>query len=453
MTAQLQRPLSPLERWYWIADQVSPLNVVARVCLHGTIASGLLEAATAALVSEYPMLRVAIAADTDGTNPTFVPSSRPTDIRTLTGDDVEWQRQIDHTELATPLNWQSGPLARLVQVSVDVQTHDLVLTISHVIADGTTALYLLRRLIEHANQIAQSSQASDLITSRSVIPAADDLLPARYRGVRALPRVAATAVADRLATAVTRPHRLSAESAVPAQRRRTRLLCRRLSRGELNALAQRCRAEGVSVHGALLAAMATAIGPTAAQLSSGRLAIGSPIDVRAELTPPVPADEAGAYVVTVPSAIRFGGGRDLWSIARHANRSLARRTRTGQHLTLMSAGRYVSPKSLDTCSRVFGLLERSGPGNICLSNIGRYDFPTRIGDWSLSGAQFIAGISVSGYFVATANTSHDELHWNFTYIEDVVSQRAAEQFADNAVTTLLDAIGAGRKEGRETTVR
>jgi hypothetical protein len=30
------RPLSPLERWYWIADQISPLNVIARAQVRGT---------------------------------------------------------------------------------------------------------------------------------------------------------------------------------------------------------------------------------------------------------------------------------------------------------------------------------------------------------------------------------------------------------------------------------
>ena len=45
MSPELRRALSPVERWYWIADQVSPLNVVARVHLRGHIAAGLLERA------------------------------------------------------------------------------------------------------------------------------------------------------------------------------------------------------------------------------------------------------------------------------------------------------------------------------------------------------------------------------------------------------------------------
>jgi hypothetical protein len=34
MRTEVRRPLSPVERWFWIADQVSPLNVIARVRIH-----------------------------------------------------------------------------------------------------------------------------------------------------------------------------------------------------------------------------------------------------------------------------------------------------------------------------------------------------------------------------------------------------------------------------------
>ncbi len=144
VTPQLYRPLSPQERWYWIADQMSPVNVLARVRVDGKIPAELLVAAAAALAAEYPLLRVAITADADGTHPSFVPSTQPIDIRTLTGDDVEWQRQVDSYELATSLDWHTGPLVRLVHVvgnSGDV--HDLVLTGSHIVVDGFTVIWLL----------------------------------------------------------------------------------------------------------------------------------------------------------------------------------------------------------------------------------------------------------------------------------------------------------------------
>lgn len=440
MIPQLRRTLSPVERWCWIADQVSPFNVVARVRLQGQLSPELLIAAAGSLAAEYPVLRVGIAADPDGTHPTYVPSSQPIAVRTVTGDDTEWQRQIDGHELSTALDWRAGPLVRVVDVAAGAgDMHDLILTVSHIIADATTALLLLRRLIEHAERLRLN--ADDRVNSRPVLGAPEELLPAGFRGIRGAARMAVTEIADGVATKITRVRRLQPDATVPATSRRTRLLCRALSADQLDALTRRCRAESVTVHGALAAAMAMAIGPIAAQSDSGRLCIGSPVDLRAELDPPMPADEAGAFASTVLSIVRFAGDRDLWSIARQVNRSLGRRTRFGQHLATLSAVRYVCPASLATSARTIGLIERHGASNVCLSNLGRYDFPTRIGKWSLSGAQFIVGISVTGYFIAAVNSSHGQLFWNFTFIDSVVSQPTAQQFADNAVATLLDAVG------------
>jgi hypothetical protein len=442
VTPQLRRPLSPQERWYWIANQVSPLNVIARVRLHGKISHDLLEAAAAALAAEYPVLRVAITADADGTNPSYLPSARPIDVRTVSGDDAEWQRQVDSYELATSLDWHTGPLVRIVHVAGNSgDVHDLVLTGSHIVVDGFTVIFLIIRLLEHADRLRRSPGDTQTI-SRPVVGAPEDRLPARYRGARGFARVAGSVIADGLATAITRPRRLRAETPVPASQRRTRLLCRNLSGSQVDALIRRCHAEGVTVHGALAAAMAMAIGPVLAQKDSGWIGIASPIDCRAAAVPPVPADEAGVFVSSLTPIVRFGGGRDLWSIARQVNRSMRRRVRFGQHLAAQKAVRYVAPASLDTSARVIGLMERLGvTSSICLTNVGRLDFlPTRIGEWSLSGGQGAGTLSVAGYLMAAVGTVHGQLFWNFTYVDGIVSQPTAQQFADAAVATLLDAL-------------
>jgi hypothetical protein len=42
--------------------------------------------------------------------------------------------------------------------------------------------------------------------------------------------------------------------------------------------------------------------------------------------------------------------------------------------------------------------------------------------------------------MAAVGTVHGQLFWNFTYVDGVVSQSTAQQFADAAVATLLDAL-------------
>ena len=343
----MRRLFSTVERWFWIADQVSPLNVVARVRVEGHIPEGVLERAAAVLAAEYP---------------------------------------------------------------------------------------LLRRLVEEA------ATNGNAVGSRRIIGAPEDLLPARYRGPRGITRLAAIGLADGLARTLARPCRLNPESMVDPARQRPGLIRRMLTSTQLDILMRRCRKEGVTIHGGLAAATAMVIGPAAAQRTSGRMCIGSPIDFRAELVPPVSADEAGSYVSSVPSIVRFGGDRDLWAIARKINRSLGRRSRFGQHLSMLWALRFICPASVAESCRIFRLMERSGPLNVGIWTIGRYEFPARIGDWQLSGAQFITGVLPFGYLAATVNTSHGELFWNFTYTDGAVSHRSAQRFADGCLHTLLRAI-------------
>jgi hypothetical protein len=437
MRAEVRRPLSPVERWFWIADQVSALNVIARVRLTGHVTERVLEQAAADLAVEHPLLRVAVHANLDGTNPVFAPSLQTISVRTVHGGDTEWERQVDEHELSTSLDWRNGPLVRIVDVVLDSpgeEEHDLALTVSHIIGDGTTALSLLRRLIEHA------ATNGGALGSRPMIRAADDLLPARNRGPHGIIRLAAAGLTLGAASALARPGRLAPESMVDPARRRTRLVRRMLTSTQVDALLRRCREESVTVHGALAAAMATVIGPTVTRRDSGRMRIGTPINFRRELVPSVSADEAGSYVCTVPSIVRFGGDRDLWSIARQINRSVGRHRRSGQHLTLLWGLRFICPASVTKSFKIFGLIERAGLLDVGIWNLGRCEFPARIGDWQLSGAQFVSGVLPFGYLVATVNTSHGELFWNFTYADGAVSHGSAQRFAGGCFQTLLRAI-------------
>ena len=224
------------------------------------------------------------------------------------------------------------------------------------------------------------------------------------------------------------------ESMVDPARRRPRLIRRMLTSTQLDILMRRCREEGVTIHGALAAAMAMVIGPAAAQRTSGRMCIGSPIDFRAELVPPVSADEAGSYVSSVPSIVRFGGDRDLWAIARKINRSLGRRRRFGQHLSMLWALRFICPASVAKSSQDISTHGAQRPSQ------RRYldDRSIRIPSANRRLAAVRRSVrfrrtALSGYLAATVNTSHGELFWNFTYTDGAVSHRSAQRFADGCL--------------------
>ncbi|WP_067713615.1 phthiocerol/phthiodiolone dimycocerosyl transferase family protein [Nocardia yamanashiensis] len=451
MDTEIQRPLSASERWYHVCDRLSPLNVVARVRVHGALPPATLRAAAHALTVEHPLLRVSIVSGADGTAPAFVPAADPR-IPITTVDDVPWEDHVDRVELNTALETDIRPLLRLTDIrtaaGTAAETHDLVLTISHVIADATTALTLLRRLVEHAATAAPSAE-SETWVRREALPAPDAMLPRLFRGGPGVAAALGSGFVDQVAGLALRPRRLLPEQPVGATERDSRLVSRELAADTLAALVTRCAAEEVTVHGALTAAMAQAYGDVIAAGETGRVTIGAPMNFRDELRPAAGADEVGAYVATVPSRPRFGPGTDFWGVARAVNRELRRRKRFRQHLAQISLLPVICPASPATGARAVALVDARGNGNICLSNIGRFDFPDRIGAWRLSGAQFVAGISISGNFVASVNTSHDTLHWNFTYIQDAVSAERAARLADASVSVLHAALGLPHRSNSE----
>ncbi|MEY9997932.1 NRPS condensation-like uncharacterized protein [Streptomyces sp. V4I8] len=450
------RPLGPLERWHWISDRISPLNVIARTQVRGRLPVSLLRRALNELQDRHPLLSVAIRADQAGMDPWFVPRPGAIPLRSRhleAGSGVKlaawWEVEADERELRDPIDVHKGPLARAVVLTraapngTGEQVHDLLLTLSHCIADGTTALALLEEWLQHAARLDNAVPGSAPAPGPAgwpVRPAPEAMFPRRHQGVPGAASAIARQLRDQVNWRRVRARRVAPSQPVPGEQRRTRLLHRSLSPAQVDALTRACRREGVTVHGALAAAMIAAVAHEAAAAQPEHYVIGSPVDFRSELRPEVSPREMGSYVATLPSYVAYRPGQSLWRTAHELSRDLERRRRDGDHFATVNLLGLIGPETVATSAPFLQRVEARGPGNLCLSNLGRYDFPESVGQWQVSGAQFVAGISVSGYVVATVNTSHGQLHWNFTYVEDIVPRPRAERLVTRSVDHLLAAV-------------
>lgn len=450
--SSIRRELSPLERLYWIADRTSPLNVIARARVHGRLPPSLHRRCLDVLQLRHPLLRVAITDDGTGAHPAFVPlDGRQIPLRHvhLPPDDptagTRWEREVDERELAESLDWRTGPLLRAVVITSkeadgddERAVHDLLLTASHIIADGKTCLSLVREWIELAAQLDRGTLPGT--TPRRALPATDDLLPRRHRGAAGVAAFEALLRREQRAARRRPAQRIVPSHHIPFAQRRTRMVHRRLTAGQLDLLVRAAGRHGTTVHGVLAAALVTAVARDAGAPAGGYFSIGSPVDFRGDLEPPVAPDEAGTYVATVPSRVRYDPGRPLWPMARAVSQDLVRRKRRQEHLATISLPRSAGPGSLADSEPFMRFMDEQGPVNLCLSNVGRYAFPDRVGAWRVGGAQFLTGVSVMGALVATVTTSHERLAWNFSYIEDLVPAPRARRIADDAVRTVLSAL-------------
>ncbi|MBG7237599.1 hypothetical protein I5G47_19230, partial [Pseudomonas aeruginosa] len=95
MMAEIRRPLSAVERWYWLSDQFSALNVISRVRVHGRLSIDDLRRGLDALQARHPLLRARIEHDA-GLDPRGVPSARPRPQREGGGGgEGQWRRVLN----------------------------------------------------------------------------------------------------------------------------------------------------------------------------------------------------------------------------------------------------------------------------------------------------------------------------------------------------------------------
>lgn len=428
---EINRPLSAVERWYWLCDQFSTLNVISRVRVRGELRIEELRHGLDRLQARHPLLRARIEHD-DGLNPRWLPCDHPIALREVYHEqDEQWVQEINERELIERVDPDIGPLIRTVVICGADHSYDLLVVVPHIIADGTTVLSLAKQWLTLANDPDSSSWVAP------VLPPAEELRPPKFTGEEGAARLAEQTALDTDLIARFKPGRIEPNRLVPLEKRRTRLLHRELDGNQLNAVLELSRKHGTTVHGALTAALVLAAAlddeppPT-------HFVVGSPIDFRGELVPAVGSDEVGTYVATVISVVDTSP--PFWAVASAITADLAKRKKLGHHFNLVTLVAGAAPQSMAQARPFMEFMESEGPINLCSSNIGRYDFPDRIGGWEISEAQFLTGISVNGYFVATINSSHGKLCWNFTYIDDAVPTRRATRIADNCIRLLLSAL-------------
>ncbi|WP_067700809.1 phthiocerol/phthiodiolone dimycocerosyl transferase family protein [Nocardia jejuensis] len=478
----VDRGLSPSERWFWIIDQISPSNCVARVRVWGSVGAGEIERAWDVLAGEYPLLRVGVV-DPDGGDPRFVTVGARIPVRRVEAEDPElWQREVDF-EVVHPITVEHG-VARVVDVVGDAghpgERHDLILTVSHTVMDGRSLLTVLRKLVEYlalerdsfcqavagagvdgsrraavVGPGSEGSRAADAGSSvrsagpepgagvppgatgpgaaRAAVPASDDLIPA---GARGFWRYVYSNLADQVVAMALRPRRLTGAVPLGLGERRTRAVYRVIGGADLGELVAECRRAGVSVHGALGAATARTIGESVRPGRGGVAGIGSPVDFRPLLRPRPDDDELGIYAPVLAGFVRFGPGISLWAMARSVNRQLEKGIRRRRHLSAVAGMRFGTPRTVESGRRVVELIDRRAPWNVSVTNVGRVDFPERVGALRLSDLTLAASNSCVSALTVAIVTAHDEMRISFCYVDGVLSRSEADTFADRVVRAL-----------------
>lgn len=348
-------------------------NIVYFVRLEGTFSIDQLRSALARVQRKHPALRTLIRQETDGLwyEIDCAPSIQVRIIPRVDRDD--FRRECD-AELAVPFPWDR-PQLRVVWLQSELE-QDLLLTTSHRICDGMSMLTIVREVLRSLYTDEELAPYAP-ITTKDII--------GDYQPSHPLKRRLQTALLNGLLRLVP-----ATRSSAP-----NREICLEWSadRKLSEALRQRCKSEGVSVHAALTVALDRAL---LMVLGRKKLPawIESPMDARRGRLAALRSDMVffggGSF------KIRTGQGTDLdfWTRARAIHDNI--RVLVEQEM-LDIPGRYhfhemlrpLSSAQIRTMVRLGDMLRINGSWNrLALSNLGNVvvigaDAPFRLTDLRL----------------------------------------------------------------------
>jgi len=410
-----QRPLTGIERWQWLFDRAAVLNgaFVARVA--GRFDQDRLRNAFDVVAARYPQLTARIEADR---RPRFVSGARPLEVDVLPWEEGAWKRvaldQVNH-RMAT----EDGPLARAILLD-GADRSDLVVTFHHAAADGRSGAVIVDEILRlHAGAALAAEPQAEVLD-----PPMRSLLGSRLSAVKAAIREM------RVARGMTA---MPPERYVPVTDRRTGLIDTDLDVTTLQLLSDKARAQGATVHGALVAAMLLALEAemrAADGMESRTLGCATPLDLRRHAG--LSASAVGNVLSGVVGAHRVGADTSFWHLAAEASNSVRSAVDSGRifafaRLQDMTVG---SVRDLD---KMVATAERYNRTAAIVTNLGRLDFGPRYGDLELERLGFLASTNANAgaALVLHATTVADATSLNFCFAEPLLSRDKARRLVDD----------------------
>jgi hypothetical protein len=289
----LVRPLGAYERFFYLLTQREPRHFVISVTFKTVLTGEQVQSALTAVMERHVLLGTHVE-DHPGTRLGFYRPAHAPRVQVAVRPPKDNWRSVVGEELSRIFDASTGVLLRAV-LCWEKATSRLLLVFNHTGADGMSAMFVVRDLVAALNGhrlelLPTPSPHEELIartlvraekTERSVATAQDPRMakPVSFRAFDGTPPRVGTAVLDA---------------------------------GQTKRLIERCRAEGTTVHAALVAA-ASRVRST--MTSEDFVRVMTPFSVRGLIGA---GEESGLYFFTVRTGIAPHDGSTFWDQARTA---------------------------------------------------------------------------------------------------------------------------------------
>ena len=428
-----------------------PANVIMAARVTGTLNAGAVRIAVERLRARHALLAVRVQFDADG-GARYVADGVPAvPLREVTAEPgstaPRWlQEAIRESRTAFPL--ERGPLVRFVIVRGAEHTH-LLVTGHHAICDGRSLTFLLRDVLQLVDR--PDAEVEPLPPPTPITAATVDQ-PPRSNWLKRWVMRQLERRWNRRGVSFDAGDREQLHRAFWKRNTAPRALAWALDRVQTSALADRCRAEGVTVNSALWTALLAAQHEVQGDAEPFRRQVGMAVSTRERLQPPV-GEALGFYASSLSLAPGYDPGLPFWDAARAVHRRIKRALARTDVFRMLAAGE-LPPTLLDALYPAkYGLLQdrmaarmlaRMGWDRVSygysLTNVGRSDIPTRYGSHELEavyGPFFYSDVNEKVVGVTTAAGS---LTFTLTCDEAVVGRGVPERLREECEAQLQRAL-------------
>lgn len=429
----MERPLGIFETAETLTDATAPFNVVGVIELETGINRNHLRFALDRAQRRHPLLRVRIV-ERKGRffySQDDVPRI-PLEIVDRRSND-HW-REIAEVELNRRFDCETGPLMRctLLESAPGDVTSELVVSFLHTIIDGTSAVNLVREILE-AWDASAAGHPLDESGVLEILPPVEAFFPPEYRGLRSKIRVAGF-MARQLTDEIGYRRRARGTRRIPIHESgRCKVLSHNLGRDDLNNLVRATRRRRVTLNSALNAAMLSVVQQRlyrgeAVPLRNLNFAI-----MRPYLQPPIDDHHLGSCHVMLRTTVDLEAGQDFWRLASRINTQLVTSIRRGD--------KYLSLLTVADVMRFILRRRNMRMAATALGYTGPLKLPKIIGEIRVRGVRsMVSNLSLGPEYAAQARLFDGRLCWDTIFLDCDMDEHTAAAITDE-ILDLLREIG------------
>jgi hypothetical protein len=428
----MKRELGVVERGQFVADRYAPFHIVGVLRLENVPIPQVLERSLAELQKRHPFLsanllyemgRFYLASLTEPALP----------FRTLPRLSDEHWIQVTESELENRIDSSTGPMFRCIYLyNEDQPQAEIILTISHSIADAASVSHLLHELLITCASFADGEPVS--VSKLSPAPTAESRFPSAFRGWRLslrIMRYAITQMVDEISYRI----RTIGKRTPPFHKHSSRghILPVKFSSDIIESFAQRARKEGVTLNSALNAALLLSVNRHLYAGNKLPMRTFAFADLRPYVEPPLSAENLACCISLLRYTVDVNGGVDFWRFSQDLHKKIYASLKQGDKFiaSVMSESLLKMLVRFDSFRLCAAALNYSGVISI-LPGYGKIKVTEVHG--------FVSPYAFGPEMASQAQMFNDTLFWDFAYLEEDMNKEKAKAIVEEVKGIMKSSI-------------